>query len=125
MDRNFRNLDDLTNELLSEMLYGNTSKSVLTKDYFIDREASIMKIEIAVPGYRKEDLKIKIDSGWLILTAEVDKELKSHWRKSFTKRAYVGKEIAADSIKAKLENGIMQIELPKKDEFQPFDINID
>jgi HSP20 family protein len=82
-------------------------------------------LELLVPGFEKDQIKIEIDKGLLTLSAEAEKvengkpQLKHH-RKEFTKqsfkRSFQFKETQIDeeNIKAQFSNGILLLELPKK-----------
>ncbi len=88
-----------------------------------------------VPGRNKEDFKITVDKN--ILTVSFDKkeetkdENKKQIKKEFSfqsfKRSFtLDEKIAADNIAAKYENGILTLNLPKKEEVkvQPKEIAI-
>ena len=82
-------------------------------------------LDIDLPGYTKEDIKGEIKDGYLTLTAykATEKEEKSEEgkyirRERFTgncsRSFYVGENITEEDIKAKFENGILQVFIPKK-----------
>jgi HSP20 family protein len=82
-------------------------------------------LELAAPGLSKEDFKINLDKGFLTISyekkvEEENKNYKTH-RREFTaanfKRTFtVEDKIDAENIKAKYENGVLQLLLPKKEE---------
>ena len=85
------------------------------------------RIDLAVPGFPKEDLKIQIDENVLICSAEKI-EIGSHQEKysrkefsfgAFTRRFNLPENVNTDLIKAGYKNGIMSIRLPKKAEEKP------
>lgn len=83
------------------------------KDYVVTME---------LPGVQKKDLDVSIDGDQLVVTAERSEKVESDegllrreirsekFRRTFT----VGQAIDRDGVKAKLENGILKITLPKK-----------
>lgn len=86
------------------------------------------RIDLAVPGFTKEDLKIQIDENVLVCSAEKKQENNNQQEKfsrkefsfsAFTRRFNLPENIDADHIKANYENGIMSIRLPKKAEEKP------
>ena len=105
---------------------------------FSKKEASLMKtdikekdgnyvLEIDVPGYSKEDIKIELENGYLTVTAEKqenkdEEDKKSHYihKERFygkcSRSYYTGDSIKEDDIKAKFKNGILTIEFPKEKE---------
>lgn len=105
--------------------------------FFTDHESNIMKtdikeksdkylIDIELPGYEKDSIKIDIDDGYLTVHAEInsDKEEKEEGKfvrkeryiGSCSRSFYVGTEVQSEDIKASFKNGMLQIEIPKKDE---------
>lgn len=105
-------------------------------DFFPKRDHMLMKtdikekdnsylIEMDLPGYTKENIDIELKDGYLIVSASSKKESNNenekyvhqerfygHASRSF----YVGDEINTEDIDAKFKDGILNIELPKKEE---------
>lgn len=85
-------------------------------------------LELAVPGLKKEDIKVKFDDGMLSISAEQKHEneesTENYTRREFSyqnfKRSFQLPEIAnEENIAAKYEDGILKIDIPKKEEAQP------
>ena len=81
----------------------------------------ILKAEL--PGIKKENLDIDIDSNYVIINAkkeEEEKEEKDNYKKSefrygeFSRTIYFPEEIDTEKTQAKLEHGVLKIEAPKK-----------
>lgn len=79
-------------------------------------------IELAAPGYKKEDLKVTVKDGVLTISSEKkhesEEEKKGYTRKEFSyasfSRGFVLPENAdADSLKAKFEDGVLRLTLNK------------
>jgi len=92
-------------------------------------------LEIVAPGMDKKDFKVNIDNSILTISAEKKLENKDenhrHVRrefnyKSFTRSFTVDDTIKSDNIQARYENGVLFIELPKKEEVKiaPKEISI-
>lgn len=106
----------------------------LFSDPFTRIENSIMKtdvrqldnnyiLDIELPGYTKEDVKLNLDNGYLNISAkhEVNEDEKDQegqiirQERSFgscQRSFYVGDYLEATDIKAKFENGVLEIVLP-------------
>lgn len=81
-------------------------------------------IEMDVPGYKKEDIKIEINKGNIVIRAEkqeTEEENKKYLhreRKVYGKieRSFHLEDIDEDSINATFNDGILKIEISKMDE---------
>lgn len=86
-------------------------------------------LDVAAPGLQKEDFTIKIEDDLLTISAEVKTESEdktpNYTRKEFGfksfKRSFriTEEQINQDEIKASYENGVLSIQLPKKEEAKP------
>ena len=100
-------------------------KNVMSTD-IVEKENGL-EMTVDLPGVKKEDIKIELNKGYLIITAssDVEKEEKDEsknylrrerftgkYRRSF----FVGEELKEEDVKAKFENGTLIINLPKKDQ---------
>ena len=83
-------------------------------------------IDMDLPGYEKENIKIEINNGYLIVNAktshhEDEKEEGKYVKKErfvgeCSRSFYVGEEVKEDDIKASFKNGTLKITVPKKEE---------
>lgn len=84
---------------------------------------SSFDIDIELPGFKKEDVKAKLKDGYLTIQAErkedtEDKEEGKYIRRerycgSCSRSFYVGEEVTQEDIKAKFEDGILKLMVPK------------
>lgn len=79
-------------------------------------------LDIDVPGFGKEDIKISLDNGYLTVEAkqeELKEENKGHYLRrerflgSSARSFYVGENIAQSDIKANYNKGILTLFIPK------------
>lgn len=89
-----------------------------------DREGEI-EITIDLPGFDRENVTAEIKDGVLTVTARTqassEEEKGTFVRKErFTGRCsrsfYVGEDIQEDDVKAKFDNGVLKIDIPKQAE---------
>lgn len=82
------------------------------------------KIEVAAPGLEKRDFKIELENKFLIISSEKEEEKKEENKNykrrefsysSFSRSFQLPENVLADKIDAKYENGILKINLPKKE----------
>lgn len=106
-------------------------KHVLTNVLESDED---YKVELALPGYTKEDVSINVESDQLTIKGKKEDE-KLDEKVKFTKREFrfgefektftLPDNIAVDKINATFKDGILTLVLPKKEPAKPIAINID
>ncbi len=124
-----KSFDGFINELFNELPV-NFGKSI-REDVLHFPPANIVEkpdsyhIELAAPGMEKADFNVKLDGKILTISTEKKEELKSEnekmIRKEFSYRSFsrsftLDEKIEANNITARYENGILKLELPKKEE---------
>ena len=105
-------------------------------DFFPKKERNLMKtdikekkdkyiIEMDLPGYSKENINLELNDGYLMVSAKVEKENNHDEPEKFVRRErfygecsrsfYVGSDITEEDIEAEFKNGILKIDVPKKE----------
>jgi HSP20 family protein len=88
----------------------------------IKEEKNQYDIEVAVPGYKKEDFNVSVERGVLTVKAEVKEEKEEkkegYSRKEFSYRSFersftLPDNVNEDNIQGKYDNGILHILVPK------------
>lgn len=82
------------------------------------------QLAIDLPGYELENIKGEVKDGYLTVTAECNSE-KEDKKKDFIRRErylgscsrsfYVGEAVTQADIKAKFKNGVLTVDVPKKE----------
>ena len=83
------------------------------------------ELTIDLPGFKKEDVQAELKDGYLSVNAQTkneteEKDDNGKWlrQERFTgtcsRTFYVGEEIVEEDIKAKFEDGLLKISVPKK-----------
>lgn len=107
-----------------ELWGGKNAKNMMKTD--IREHDAGYEIDIDLPGFKKEEINVELDNGYLTISAakNVNKdEEKKHGRYIRRERYsgavqrsfYVGDAITEEDIKAKYEHGILKLSVPKKD----------
>ncbi len=119
--------DDFARRSEGSARYGVPATSVMKTD--IRESEDGFELDIDLPGFKKEDVKAQLKDGYLTISAEnsqsndkKDSDGKYIRRERFfgtcSRSFYVGEDITEEDIKAKFENGILKVSVPKK-EAQP------
>ena len=86
-------------------------------------------VEVAAPGFGKEDFKIELNNNILTISSEKQEENETKEGQMFTRREFsyqsfnrsftLPNTVESDKITAKYDNGILKISIPKKEEAKP------
>ena len=106
---------------------GNTSPAQIMKTDVRELDNGF-DLDIELPGYKKDDLQLELKEGYLTVTASKKVENSDEKKGNYIRREryvgtsarsfYVGEEVTQEDIKAKFEDGVLNIFVPKK-EAQP------
>ena len=105
--------------------FGAYEKNMMKTD--IKEKDNSYEIDIDLPGFQKEEISANLENGYLTINASKgeQKEEKNEngvyirrerYTGQCTRSFYVGDAIEQQDIKAKFENGILCLTIPKKEE---------
>ena len=109
---------------LDDSLLEDYRKTSIMNTDIIEKESGY-ELQIDLTGVKKEDIKIEMNKNLINISVSIskssDEENKKYIRKErFTgeiKRSFnIGEDIDEDNINASFENGILYLNLPKKEE---------
>lgn len=103
-------------------LYGKHAQNMMKTD--IRETEDSYELDVDLPGFKKEDIKVQLKSGNLLISAakSLDKDEKDQngnyirrerYAGSMSRSFYVGDTIREDDVHAKYEDGILKLSLPK------------
>ena len=104
-------------------LYGKHAKNLMKTD--IRETENTYELDIDLPGFKKDDIQIELQNGYLTISAAkgLDKDAEDKKGKyirqeryagACSRSFYVGKGVEPEEIGAKFENGILEISVPKE-----------
>ena len=104
-------------------LYGKHGKDVMKTD--VKEKDGNYEVDIDLPGFKKEDVSVKLENGYLTITASkgLDKDeqkedsgyiRRERWSGSCSRSFYVGEDVRPEDIKARMEDGILHLTMPKE-----------
>ena len=105
-------------------LYGKNAKDLMKTD--IREHDEGYELDIDLPGFKKDEITIDLDNGYLTISAakgldkdEQDKKgkyiRKERYAGAVQRSFYVGDAVTEEDVKAKFEDGILRLSIPKKD----------
>lgn len=109
--------NDLLRDMKDETMYSMPQANVVeSKEGY--------RIELAAPGYKKEQIGIQFQENVLIIKGNVEEKenegekylSREFGLKNFVRRFMVPKTIDSASITASFSNGILSVDVPKKEE---------
>jgi len=121
--RNLDVFDDMFDGFFSkEPVYNNP---IMRTDVY--EKNGYYNLDIELPGYNKEDVQMDLVDGYLNIKAthnlsNEEKDAKGNLIRSerrfgtCSRSFYVGENIKAEDVKARFENGILNITLPSKEQ---------
>ncbi len=105
-------------------LYGRHAANVMKTDVHEHDEG--YELDIDLPGFKKDDIKLSLENGYLTVNAtkNLDKDKKNlkgkiirqeRYAGSMQRSFYVGEELTETDVKARFEDGVLKLSLPKKE----------
>lgn len=135
--RGFESLARRMNEFLDEFEKGvSVSTAEFSPRVDISEDEKNIYVSVDVPGVSKEDIKVTINSdNVLIIKGEKKREIKTEGKErsyirversygSFQRSFMLPDNVKKDDVKAKFENGVLNITLEKVEPEQPEQIEI-
>ena len=106
-------------------LYGHHAANLMKTD--IQEHDDGYTLEMDLPGFKKEEIQIELNNGYMTISAakgldedEKDKKSGKYIRRerytgSCQRSFYVGKDITEEDIKAQFQHGMLTLFVPKKE----------
>ena len=102
-------------------LYGRRADRMMKTD--VHEHEDHYEVDIDLPGFRKEEITLELNNGYLVISAAKEHEQKNKGKEirkerysgSMQRSFYVGEGITEEEIKARYEHGVLKLELPKKE----------
>ena len=120
-----RNNFDVFDDFFGDSFFKENNKMMKTD---IKEHDNSYELIVDLPGLNKENINLEIENGYLTISAQTKKDNEEQEEGKFIRRErysgeyqrsfYVGDNITEEDIKASFKNGVLNINLPKKD-YQP------
>lgn len=118
-----RNNFDIFDDFFDEGFFPKKERNLMKTDIREKKDKYVVDIDL--PGFEKENISLSLDNGYLNISAKAEKEENNEDEERFVRQErfygecsrsfYVGEDITEEDINAKFNNGILKIEIPKKE----------
>ena len=114
-------LDSIFDDFMDDMEPMRTPLDVMKCDIY--EKDGAYHIEADVPGFKKEEIAVECEDGYVTISAEKNEETEDSDKKYLkrernysktTRRFYVG-DIDSNEIKAEFKDGILKVTVPKQE----------
>ena len=118
--------DDFDRQMqhMDRRLYGRNAKREMKTD--VREKEDGYEIDMDLPGFKKDQVELTLENGYLTVTAnkgfdkdEKDKQgrmiRQERYVGSMQRSFYVGDNMTEEDVKARFEDGVLHLDLPKKD----------
>lgn len=107
--------------------FSNTNTTLPSVNIKEDKDG--FDVEMAAPGFEKQDFKVELNNNVLTISSEkkIENEIREGQRftrqefsfQSFSRSFTLPNSVESDQIVAHYENGILKVVIPKKEEAKP------
>lgn len=112
------------NKKLQKQLYGRRADHLMKTDIKETESAYVLYVEL--PGFKKEELQVSMENGYLTIAAHktVEKDGARYLRKerytgSLQRSFYIGGNVEQEDVKAQFKHGVLCLTVPKEPEKKP------
>jgi HSP20 family molecular chaperone IbpA len=115
-----------THELanIDKHIYGKNANRLMKTDVHETEED--YEIEMDLPGFKKDQINVKLEDGYMTISATKDHDTEKkdqhgkiirqeRYAGSMQRSFYVGDSVKVEDVKAKFEDGVLRLSIPKKE----------
>ena len=105
------------------MLYGKNAQRMMKTDVKETDEG--YELDVDLPGFKKDEIHLVLENGYLTISTEKSLENKEEkkgkvlrqerYAGTMSRSFFVGENVTEEDIKAKYENGVLSLSVPKKE----------
>lgn len=119
-----RNDFDVLDDIFRDPFFTRNNNGIMKTDIKENKDSYAIVVDL--PGYDKDNIKIEVEDGYLTVHAATNNETEEKEGGKFVRKEryfgecsrsfYVGEAVETDDVKATFKNGILTLEIPKKEE---------
>ncbi|MDE6914870.1 MAG: Hsp20/alpha crystallin family protein [Lachnospiraceae bacterium] len=117
-------MEDFAFPDIDRALYGNHAKNMMKTD--VKETDAGYEVDIDLPGFRKDEIKMQLNNGYLTISAakDVNKDeqdekgnyiRRERYAGSMSRSYYVGAHVTETDVHPRYENGILTFQIPKEE----------
>ena len=116
-----KNEFDLFDEMFNDPFFTRGESKLMRTD--IKEKKDHYELQVDLPGYEKENIKVELSDGYLVVHASMNKAIdeekeskyvhKERYVGECSRSFYVGDGIKEEDIKANFKNGTLTLTIPK------------
>ncbi len=105
------------------MLYGKNASRIMKTD--VKETETGYELDVDLPGFNKDEIRLDLENGYLTIRTEKALENKEEkkgkvlrqerYSGTMSRSFYVGDNVTEEDIRAKYENGVLSLTIPKKE----------
>jgi len=118
---------DMFEDLFTDDFFPGFQKGAMVTEPLVNilEEKEMYRIDLAVPGMKREDISVNLEKDQLVIKAEVEAKnenedtqyrMREFYYGQFTKSFHIPDTVDRNQIQAGFENGVLSIELKKREE---------
>ena len=109
---------------IDKHLYGKNARNLMKTD--VHETDTDYEMDVDLPGFKKDQINVKLEDGYMTISATKDHDTEKkdqhgkiirqeRYAGSMQRSFYVGDNITETEIKAKFEDGVLKLSIPKKE----------
>lgn len=118
--------DEKETKRMERNLYGRHAKHLMKTDIREKKDGYELALEL--PGFKKEEIKVSLENGYLTIHAEKEMQKKENEKEAgkYIRREryegacercfYVGENVKEEDIKGEFKHGLLTLRIPKEEE---------
>ena len=117
----FYGIADMFDDMFKPVFLERKPMGVMKTD--IKENENQIEFDIDMPGYTKDQINVTFEKGYLKVSAQKEQKQTENDKNGYVKRErsyccsrtyYVGEKIKEEDIKAKYDNGVLSLVIPKE-----------
>lgn len=117
--------NDREEKKMERKLYGHRAKNLMKTD--IQDKGDTYELAVELPGFKKDEVKVSLEDGYLVIHAQKNIEKKENEKASekYIRREryqgacersfYVGEDIKEEDVKGEFKHGLLTVIIPKEE----------